>query len=256
MAPTAGRAGADGGRRRRGLRLPHPLRPERHRRDLGRAARPRRPRRRRGQLHDDPRGARAQFGPRDSAAQFFARSPPTRPRSSQVDLDDAHTFLGSSNMRDREGARAVDSGKLSFVDAFSGGEYANQYYTGRRVWDGYAASPPPRSSRDVQGPQEGPAVPGDGEVDAKMSVRDWFAARGSHYEGTPYDTTKGLAAGRSGAGPVHRARDGGRPAAARGSAPSASFGRRRRGWRRQEDAAAGGVAWYAPAASSSRCSCR
>ena len=87
-------------------------------------------------------------------------------------------------------------GKLSFVDAFSGGEYANQYYTGRRVWDGYrrfaASQKFPATYKDLKKDRPYPAT---AKVDAKMSVRDWFAAHRSHYEGTPYDTTKGLAAG-------------------------------------------------------------
>ena len=33
------------------------------------------------------------------------------------------------------------------------------------------------------------------QPDRKLGPQDWFEAYGSHYEGTPYDTTKGIAAG-------------------------------------------------------------
>ena len=61
-------------------------------------------------------------------------------------------------------------GKLSFVDAFSGGEYANQYYTGRRVWDGYrrfsASQKFPATYKDLKRDRPYPAT---AKVDAKMT---------------------------------------------------------------------------------------
>ena len=144
-------------------------------------------------------------------------------------------------------------GKLSFVDAFSGGEYANQYYTGRRVWDGYrrfaASQKFPATYKDLKKDRPYPAT---AKVDAKMSVRDWFAAHRSHYEGTPYDTTKGLAAGPFGS-PDRYTEPGtaGDPGSGAWERTVGIF-RTAATWvaAAKKDAAAGGVAWYAPAASS------
>ena len=144
-------------------------------------------------------------------------------------------------------------GKLSFVDAFSGGEYANQYYTGRRVWDGYrrfaASQKFPATYKDLKKERPYPAT---AKVDAKMSVRDWFAAHRSHYEGTPYDTTKGLAAGPFGS-PDRYTEPGtaGDPGSGAWERTVGIF-RTAATWvaAAKKDAAAGGVAWYAPAASS------
>eukprot|EP00966_Prymnesium_polylepis_P319523 7375970-Prymnesium_polylepis.2 len=116
----------------------------------------------------------------------------------EVDLTDTHTFLGSANLHSV--ALAYDlwdgRGRLDFTAAYSGGEYANKYYTGRRVWDGLRRFKPslvlPAEYGDLK--RDKP-YPFSVEVDQKLSVHDWFGAHRSHYEGTPYDMTVGLAAG-------------------------------------------------------------
>ena len=117
---------------------------------------------------------------------------------------------------------------LDFTGAFSSGEYGSKYYTGRRVRDGGGLARAPTSSHELrQSHTSSPDLPrqvwdgyrrmkpslslppeygslkhdrpypfsvplAEGE---KLSVQAWFAAHRSHYEGTAYDMTRGLAAG-------------------------------------------------------------
>jgi len=123
----------------------------------------------------------------------------------EVDLDDPDFFLGSRNMSAIALAHGLwdGQGKLDFTNAFSLGEYGNKYYSGRRVWDGYRRFKPshhlPATYESKAGPwsglQESRPYPFSLKPDAPLSVQDLFAAHRSHYEGTPYDMTKGAAAG-------------------------------------------------------------
>lgn len=80
----------------------------------------------------------------------------------------------------------------------SAGEYSSKYYTGRRVWDGYRHMKP-----SLKLPAEYGSLKHDRpypfsvslEASERLDVQSWFAAHRSHYEGTPYDMTQGLAAG-------------------------------------------------------------
>ena len=116
----------------------------------------------------------------------------------EVDLDDSHTFLGSSNMKSIALEYGLWDGKglLDFSGAFSGGEYASKYYTGRRVWDGYRRFAPSLKLNPEYGSFKlDRPYPVSVKVDEKLSVHDLMAASRSHYEGTEFDMTKGLAAG-------------------------------------------------------------
>jgi dipeptidase len=116
----------------------------------------------------------------------------------EVDLTDEVNFLGSANLHRiaREYGLWDGRGLLSFTDAYSGGEYSNKYYTGRRVWDGYRRFCPslglPAEYGNLKSDRPYPTT---AKVDRPIGVRDWFAAYRSHYEGTPYDMTVGVGAG-------------------------------------------------------------
>jgi len=118
----------------------------------------------------------------------------------EIDASDEHTFLYSGSAH----AVALETGlwdghaPLDFTGAFSSGEYGSKYYTGRRVWDGYRrmkpslSLPPEYGSLKHDRPYPFSVPLAEGE---KLSVQAWFAAHRSHYEGTAYDMTRGLAAG-------------------------------------------------------------
>jgi len=124
----------------------------------------------------------------------------------EVNLSDATTFLGSASMHDiaKEYGLWDGTGMLDFTLAFSRGEYTHKYYSGRRMWDGLRRFKPsldlPSEYDDLR--REKPArewgfsvYPWSVTPDHKLTPESWFKAHRSHYEGTPYDTSVGLAAG-------------------------------------------------------------
>jgi len=127
----------------------------------------------------------------------------------EVNLTDTHTFLGSANLHSVALAHGLwdGVGLLDFTKAYSKGEYTHKYYSGRRMWDGLRQFKPsltlPPEYADLK--NEKPTRPWGRSVypwsvvpDVKLTPSAWFAAHRSHYEGTPYDTTKGGAAGFGG----------------------------------------------------------
>ena len=126
-----------------------------------------------------------------------------------VNLTDGANFLGSANMLSIAAEHSLwdGVGLLDFTKAYSRGEYAHKYYSGRRMWDGFrkmapSLSLPPeygdlRNDKPIK-PWGSSTYPFSVKPDTKLSPQAGFAAHRSHYEGTPYDTTKGLAAGAFG----------------------------------------------------------
>jgi dipeptidase len=124
----------------------------------------------------------------------------------EVDLADSHTFLASSNLLTiaTEYPLWDGVGTFDFTRVYSGGEYTAKYYTGRRVWDGFRRFKPSLAlpaqygslkNDVVDNPWGRSAYPFSVTPDRKLALADVFAAHRSHYEGTPYDMTRGLAAG-------------------------------------------------------------
>jgi len=122
----------------------------------------------------------------------------------EVDLDDADRFLGSPHMHRVALQHGLwdGRGKLDFTAAFSLGEYGNKYYSGRRMWDGFrrfapsVALPPAYNSTDPwSGLKESRPYPFSVPPDAPLALTDLLAAHRSHYEGTSFDMTRGVAAG-------------------------------------------------------------
>ena len=123
-----------------------------------------------------------------------------------LDLSDGANFLGSANLLATARAYGLwdGEGALDFTRAFSLGEYASKYYSGRRMWDGYRRFKPSVALVTEYGSLKDDApenawgrsvYPFSVAPDVLLSVHDAFAAHRSHYEGTAFDTTKGVAAG-------------------------------------------------------------
>lgn len=127
----------------------------------------------------------------------------------EVNLTDTRDFMASANLAPIAIAHKLWDGKglLDFTATYSRGEYAHKYYSGRRMWDGLRHFKPslvlPAEYGDLKTdkpsrPWGRSTYPWSVVPDAKLGPRDWMAAHRSHYEGTPYDTTQGLAAGAFG----------------------------------------------------------
>jgi len=123
-----------------------------------------------------------------------------------IDLSDSANFVGSSNLLSTARAYGLwdGHGLLDFTRAFSLGEYASKYYSGRRMWDGYRRFKPSLELPTSYGSLKDDApenawgrsvYPFSVMPDGLLSVADAFAAHRSHYEGTEFDMTKGVAAG-------------------------------------------------------------
>jgi dipeptidase len=124
----------------------------------------------------------------------------------EVNTSDAHNYLVSANLHSIARAHGLWDGKglLDFTATYSRGEYAHKYYSGRRMWDSLRHFKPslklPAEYGDLK--KDKPARPWGRSTypwavvpDAKVSPAAWMDAHRSHYEGTPYDTSQGLAAG-------------------------------------------------------------
>jgi dipeptidase len=118
----------------------------------------------------------------------------------EVDLSDSERFLGSANLHSVAqslGWWHPRDGPLDFTRVYSNGEYAHKYYSGRRVWRALSLfapslglSPAYKTRLALKAAWPWSVTP-DALVDLehiKRTFRDF-------YEGTPFDQTKGLAAG-------------------------------------------------------------
>jgi len=119
----------------------------------------------------------------------------------EIDLSDSAHFLGSGNLHDvaKEHKLWDGRGRLDFTAAFSResrGEYGSMYGAGRRIWDFYRrVSPSLKLPAEYDNLKTSPVYPWSAKPDRKIAPSDLFEAYRSHFEGTPFDTTKGLAAG-------------------------------------------------------------
>ena len=121
----------------------------------------------------------------------------------QVDLADEANYLASPNMLDVAKKHGLwdpaTEGAFDFTRAFSAGEYAHKYYSGRRVWGGFRRINPDLAAKTLS-PEYG-----DLRLDAPypfsmrpaepVRVEHLFAWHRDWYQGTPYDMSKGIAAG-------------------------------------------------------------
>lgn len=130
----------------------------------------------------------------------------------EVDEADDVNFLGSfDNMKKiaLEHNLWDGNGLLDFTHTFSDGEYAHQYYSGRRMWGAYRLFKPSlalNATYDCLKNDTNPhptkgwthTYPWSITPDEKITPMTLVNVHRDHYEGTPYDTTHGIAAGAYG----------------------------------------------------------
>ncbi|MBN1683918.1 MAG: C69 family dipeptidase [Gammaproteobacteria bacterium] len=92
------------------------------------------------------------------------------------------------------------NGKMPFdwLSVVSPGEYLHPYYSLRRVWRIYSRIKPSGNFSPWVKDGFTQAYPFSIKPDKKLSVRDVFSLLRDHYEGTPFDTRVGIAAGAFG----------------------------------------------------------
>jgi dipeptidase len=83
---------------------------------------------------------------------------------------------------------------MDFTATYSHGEYTSKYYSGHRMWDAYRnwGINLPDTYDNLRYEKVYPTTIPAARL---LTVQDFFATYRSHYEGTKYDLTKGLAAG-------------------------------------------------------------
>ena len=120
-----------------------------------------------------------------------------------VNLADEANYLASPNMLDVARKHGLwdeaRDGPFDFTRAFSAGEYAHKYYSGRRVWGGFRLINPAVTKKTLS-PEYGDLrldapYPFSMRPAAPVTVEHLFAWHRDWYQGTPYDMSAGIAAG-------------------------------------------------------------
>lgn len=119
----------------------------------------------------------------------------------EVNVNDTANCLASPNIYSvaKKYGWWEDGQPLDFTEVYSNGEYGNKFYSGRRMWRGLSLAAPSLNLSpdysDLKYDRHWPwSVKPDKLVtrdDVLRWYRDWYAD-------TPFDTTKGLAAGHGG----------------------------------------------------------
>lgn len=118
-------------------------------------------------------------------------------RIRDVDPDDPD-MLYSRHLHDvarRQGWWHPDEGRLDWLRTVSLGEYNHPYYSLRRVWRVLSLVAPSRGFSPWVEDGFTRDYPFSVRPDRKLTVRDVMALHRDHYEGTPFDLTRGVAAG-------------------------------------------------------------
>mmetsp|Transcript_68111 Transcript_68111/g.134414 ORF Transcript_68111/g.134414 Transcript_68111/m.134414 type:complete len:606 (+) Transcript_68111:101-1918(+) len=115
----------------------------------------------------------------------------------EIDFTDPINFLYSSSVHTVAQAKGWwrPGCSLDFTATYSDGEYAQKFYSGRRVWGAYwkfGITSLPENYTDLR---HDAVYPVTAKPPTQIKVRDLFAIHRYYYEGTKYDMTKGLAAG-------------------------------------------------------------
>mmetsp|Transcript_3338 Transcript_3338/g.6343 ORF Transcript_3338/g.6343 Transcript_3338/m.6343 type:complete len:605 (+) Transcript_3338:94-1908(+) len=113
-----------------------------------------------------------------------------------LDFSNSHNFLIGALVRPVAQERGwwVPGQVMDFTATYSHGEYTSKYYSGHRMWDAYRiwGINLPDTYNDLRYDKVYPTTIPAARL---LTVQDFFATYRSHYEGTKYDLTKGLAAG-------------------------------------------------------------
>mmetsp|Transcript_106390 Transcript_106390/g.266574 ORF Transcript_106390/g.266574 Transcript_106390/m.266574 type:complete len:606 (-) Transcript_106390:92-1909(-) len=114
-----------------------------------------------------------------------------------IDFADTTNFLFSSSVRSVAEAKGWwQLGQpLDFTAIYSDGEYAQKFYSGRRVWGAYRKFGVVGLPDNYTDLRHDAVYPVTAKPPSPVKVRDLFSIHRDYYEGTKFDMTKGLAAG-------------------------------------------------------------
>eukprot|EP01047_Picozoa_sp_COSAG01_P069755 COSAG01_NODE_10404_length_2175_cov_2.057322_1_plen_644_part_00 len=122
----------------------------------------------------------------------------------EVNLSDTENFMGSASVHavaKEQGLWNHSAGLLDFAGVYSHGEYGHKYYSGRRMWGSFRRLVPEVRLSPTYGnlktdqPHPYPFALAPAR---KLNVSDVMATMRDHYEGTPFSSAVGLAAGAFG----------------------------------------------------------
>lgn len=117
-----------------------------------------------------------------------------RSRIGEIDIDNPEYFMASENvmsLAEEMGWWDPDKEPFQFWKAYCPEPYGGRYYQQRREWRVLSLLAP---SLNLD-PYTEEHYPFSIKPDKKVSVQDLMAIKRDYYEGTPFDLTKGLAAG-------------------------------------------------------------
>ena len=122
-----------------------------------------------------------------------------------VNFTDTQQFMGNFEYmlevaeRNQLYQKASSGQAFDFTKTFSNGEYAHKYYSGRRIWGAYRLLAPSLPlDPEYDNLQEQVVYPWSVQPNHLLSLQDIFRVHIDYYQGTPYDLSKGLAAGSFG----------------------------------------------------------
>lgn len=114
----------------------------------------------------------------------------------EINFEDSQNFLFSESVKRVAAEKGwwKEGQPLDFTRIYSDGEYASKFYSGRRMWGAYRlfGITLPDNYTNLRYDLVYPAT---AKPASQVAVPNLFAIHRDHYEGTPYDTSKGLAAG-------------------------------------------------------------
>lgn len=117
-----------------------------------------------------------------------------RSRIGVIDFDDKENFMYSTDITQlsKELGWWSEGEDFNFAKLFNPEPYGSPFYAARREWRVFSLVAPSQEFPTLDRYEQ---YPFSVKPDQKLEVKDLMDIYSDHYEGTPYDLTKGLAAG-------------------------------------------------------------
>lgn len=117
-----------------------------------------------------------------------------RSRIGVIDFDDKENFMYSTDITQlsKELGWWSEGEDFNFAKLFNPEPYGSPFYAARREWRVFSIVAPSQEFPTLDRYEQ---YPFSVKPDQKLAVKDLMDIYSDHYEGTPYDLTKGLAAG-------------------------------------------------------------
>jgi len=115
----------------------------------------------------------------------------------EIDFEDTHNFLYSDSVKTVAEAKGwwKQGQPLDFTKTYSDGEYAQKFYSGRRMWGAFQKFGVTNFPDNYTDLRVTPVYPVTAKPASPVQLRDLFSIHRYYYEGTKHDMTKGVAAG-------------------------------------------------------------